>query len=191
MLAGNGIVHVEVEGLPDWWSDGVERARSDEPRRFLLRATEALGVKLSPDTSGAPWNPDHWAAEFALLAGQAPNAGARLGIEFLPWSNIRTVHDALRPVEDAGHPAGGIVVDVWHVERAATPVTELATVPPHRIVAVETVGRRNLVHRAPPARRPAGRRARRDHGPGAARHRRRRPVTAAASGHAGGGEPRS
>jgi sugar phosphate isomerase/epimerase len=140
MLADNGIVHVEIEGLPDWWSDGAERARSDELRRFVLRATEALGaqhVKLNPDPSGAPWDPDHWAAEFALLAGQAADAGARLGIEFLPWSNIRTVHDALRLVEDAGHPAGGIVVDVWHVERAATPPAELATVPLHRIVGVE------------------------------------------------------
>jgi sugar phosphate isomerase/epimerase len=139
MLADNGIVHLELEGLPDWWSGGAERARSDELRRFVLTATEALGarhLKVTPDTSGTPWDPDHWAAEFALLAGQAADAGARLGIEFLPWS-IRTVHDALRLVEDAGHPAGGIVVDVWHVERAATPPADLATVPPHRIVGVE------------------------------------------------------
>lgn len=55
----------------------------------------------------------------ALLAAQAADAGARLGIEFLPWSNIPTAQEALRLVEDAGHAAGGIVVDVWHVERAA------------------------------------------------------------------------
>jgi sugar phosphate isomerase/epimerase len=140
MLADNGIVHVELEGLPDWWSRGPERTRSDELRRVLLTAAEALGaghLKVTPDTSGAPWHPDHWAAEFAELAGQAADAGARLGIEFLPWSNIRTVHDALRLVEDAGHPAGGIVVDAWHVERAATSPAELAAIPPHRIVGVE------------------------------------------------------
>src|SRR5688572_29941287 len=137
MLADNGIVHLELEGLPDWWSGGPERARSDELRRFLLGAAEALGarhLKVTPDTSGAPWEPEQWAAEFALLAAQAADAGARLGIEFLPWSNIRTVQDALRLVEDAGHPAGGIVVDVWHVERAATPPADLAGLPQHRIV---------------------------------------------------------
>jgi sugar phosphate isomerase/epimerase len=140
MLADNGIVHLELEGLPDWWSSGPERARSDELRRFLLTAAEALGarhLKVTPDTSGTPWEPGHWAAEFARLAAQAADAGARLGIEFLPWSNIRTVHDGLRLVEDAGHPAGGIVIDVWHVERAGTPADELAALPLHRITGVE------------------------------------------------------
>ena len=140
MLADNGIVHLELEGLPDWWSSGPERARSDELRRFLLTAAEALGarhLKVTPDTSGAPWDGGHWAAEFALLAGQAADAGARLGLEFLPWSNIRTVHDGLRLVEDADHPAGGIVIDVWHVKRAGTAPNELAALPLHRIVGVE------------------------------------------------------
>jgi sugar phosphate isomerase/epimerase len=140
MLADNGIVHLELEGLPDWWSSGPERARSDGLRQFLLTAAESLGVrhlKVTPDTSGAPWDPRHWASEFARLAAQSASAGARLGIEFLPWSNIPTAHDALRLVEEAGHPAGGIVVDVWHVERAGTPAAELAALPPHRIVGVE------------------------------------------------------
>jgi sugar phosphate isomerase/epimerase len=106
----------------------------------MLTATETLGarhLKVTPDTSGTRWDAGHWAAEFALLAGQAADAGARLGIEFLPWSNIPTASDALRLVEDAGHPAGGIVVDVWHVERAGTPAAELAELPADRIVGVE------------------------------------------------------
>jgi sugar phosphate isomerase/epimerase len=140
ILADNGVVHLELEGLPDWWSSGPERVRSDELRRFLLTAAEALGarhLKVTPDTSGSPWDAGHWAAEFALLAAQAADAGARLGIEFMPWTNIRTVHDGLQLVEDAGHPAGGIIVDAWHVERAGTPAAELAALPLHRIVGVE------------------------------------------------------
>jgi sugar phosphate isomerase/epimerase len=140
MLADNGLVHLELEGLPDWWSGGPERARSDELRRFMLTAAEALGarhLKVTPDTSGAAWDAGRWASEFARLAEQAAAVGARLGIEFLPWSNIPTVREALRLVEDAGHPAGGIVVDVWHVERAGTPAAELACLPPQRIVGVE------------------------------------------------------
>src|SRR3954464_9334549 len=30
MLSDNGIAHLELEGLPDWWSDGAERTRSDK-----------------------------------------------------------------------------------------------------------------------------------------------------------------
>ncbi|HEX7149275.1 MAG TPA: TIM barrel protein [Actinomycetota bacterium] len=64
-------------------------------------------------------------------------AGIRVGLEFLPWSNIPTVHDGLRLVEDAGHDAGGLVIDVWHTERAGTPPAELASVPLRHIVGVE------------------------------------------------------
>jgi sugar phosphate isomerase/epimerase len=140
MLSDNGIVHLELEGLPDWWGTGPERARSDQLRQFMLTSAEALGarhLKVTPDTSGAEWDAGHWAAEFATLAGQAAEAGARLGIEFLPWSNIPNAQEGLRLVEDAGHPAGGIVIDVWHVERAGTPAAELAQLPAHRIVGVE------------------------------------------------------
>src|SRR3954470_13395895 len=38
MLRDNGIVHVELEGLPDWWSRDPERERTNELRRFLLTA---------------------------------------------------------------------------------------------------------------------------------------------------------
>src|SRR4051812_30433051 len=51
MLTDNGIVHLELEGLPGWWSAGAERARSDDLRRFLLTAAEALGA---PSPQGHP-----------------------------------------------------------------------------------------------------------------------------------------
>jgi sugar phosphate isomerase/epimerase len=54
---------------------------------------------VNPDGDDAPWNPDHWAAELAELATQAEGVGARLGLEFFPWSNVKTLHDGLRLVE--------------------------------------------------------------------------------------------
>jgi sugar phosphate isomerase/epimerase len=140
MLQDNGLVHLELEGLPNWWADGPLRAQSDEIRRALLTAAEQLGarhIKVTPDDSGAPWSREHWAKEFAALAAEADDVGARLGIEFLPWTNIKTVHDGLRLVEDAGHEAGGLIIDVWHTERARTPASDLASVPLRRIVGVE------------------------------------------------------
>jgi sugar phosphate isomerase/epimerase len=140
MLADNGIVHLELEGIPYWWADGPEGEQSGEVRRMLLRAAEALNprhLKVVPDTDDAPWILDHWARKFAELASQAESCGARLGIEFLPWSNIKTVQDGLRLVEEAAHPNGGVVIDVWHTERAGTTPAELAKVPLDRIVGVE------------------------------------------------------
>lgn len=47
------------------------------------------------------------------------------------------MHDGLQLVENAGHPAADVIVDAWHIERAHTPVTQLASVPLHRIIGVE------------------------------------------------------
>lgn len=140
MLDDNGIVDLELEGIPFWWDDGPRRAESDPVRHDLLRAAEALGarhIKITPDGDDAPWDREHWAAKFAELAAQAHDAGTRLGIEFFPWSNIRNLHEGLRLVEDAGHDAAGVVIDVWHIHRARTAVTDLASVPVHRIIGVE------------------------------------------------------
>ncbi|MGR3867645.1 sugar phosphate isomerase/epimerase family protein [Streptomyces graminifolii] len=140
LFEDNGIDHVELELLTDWWADGPRRAASDTVRTGMLRAIEALGArtfKIGPDVADEPWELDVWVKEFAVLAAQADGVGARLGVEPLPWSNLRTVQDGLRLVEAAGHPAGGLIIDVWHVERAHTASAELADVPGERIVGVE------------------------------------------------------
>jgi sugar phosphate isomerase/epimerase len=140
MLDDNGMVDLELEGIPYWWDDGPQRAESDRIRHDLLRAAEVLGarhIKVTPDGDDAPWDREHWAAKFAELATQAQNAGTRLGIEFFPWSNIKTLQDGLQLVEDAGHATAGVVIDAWHIERAHTPAAELASVPLHRIIGVE------------------------------------------------------
>jgi sugar phosphate isomerase/epimerase len=140
LLADNGIVVLELEGIPYWWDDGPRRHESDRIRRSVLQAAEALGarhIKVTPDGDDGPWDRGRWAARFAELAAQADHVGARLGIEFFPWSNVKTLHDGLRLVGDAGHEAGGVVIDAWHVARAHTPMADLASVPLNRIVGVE------------------------------------------------------
>lgn len=109
LFEGNGIRHVELELLTDWWADGPRRVASDTVRVGMLKAIEALGArtfKIGPDVADEPWELDVWAKEFALLAAQADGVGARLGVEPLPWSNLKTVHDGLRLVE-AMRPPGG------------------------------------------------------------------------------------
>lgn len=140
ILADNGITRWETEFLTDWWAKGAARAASDQQRAGMLRLVEALGghdLKVAPDESGGSWDPDRWAEEFAGLAQQAADVGARLAIEFLPWANIATIGDGLALVEAAGHPAGGLIIDVWHTERVGTPHAELAACPLDRIVGIE------------------------------------------------------
>jgi sugar phosphate isomerase/epimerase len=140
MLEDNGLTHLELELLTNWWTDGPLRRESDRVRRELLSAAEALGarhIKVGPDVADAPWDHDRWVIEFAALAADAYEAGTKVGLEFLPWSNIKTVHDGLRLVQEAGHPTGGLIIDVWHTERAKTPPADLAAVPLPYIIGVE------------------------------------------------------
>ena len=140
MLADNGIVHLALEGIPYWWDDGARRQESDRIRHAILDAAEALGarhIKVTPDGDDGPWDRGRWTAEFAELAAQAQDVGARLGIEFFPWSNVKSLQDGLRLVDDAGHEAGGVIIDTWHIARGHTPTADLASVPLHRIIGVE------------------------------------------------------
>ncbi|GAA2473803.1 sugar phosphate isomerase/epimerase family protein [Terrabacter carboxydivorans] len=140
LLADNGIVHLELEGIPWWWDEGPHRAESDRVRHLLLDAAEVLEprhLKVTPDGDDGPWDREVWASRFAGLADQCAAVGARLGIEFFPWSNVKTLHDGLQLVADAGHEAGGVIIDTWHVARAHTPVSDLAAVPLDRIIGVE------------------------------------------------------
>src|SRR5690242_5921839 len=104
LLDDNGILDLELEGIPHWWEDGVHRAQSDAIRHMVLHAAEVLGakhIKVTPDGDDAPWELDHWATKFAELAAQADGVGTRLGIEFFPWSNIKDLHAGLALVEAA------------------------------------------------------------------------------------------
>ncbi|GIM96829.1 sugar phosphate isomerase/epimerase family protein [Paractinoplanes toevensis] len=137
LLDDHGIVDLELELITGWWNAEPD---SDRVRRDLLEAAAALGarhIKVAPDVTDGPWEHDRWAAAFAALAADAAEAGTRVGLEFLPWSNIKTVHEGLGLVRAAGHPAGGLIIDVWHTERAHTPPADLAGVPLEYIVGVE------------------------------------------------------
>jgi len=59
VLHDNGLTHIELELLTDWWASGPARQRSDAVRRTLLTAAEALGahhIKVAPDVSDGPWD---------------------------------------------------------------------------------------------------------------------------------------
>jgi sugar phosphate isomerase/epimerase len=140
LLADNGMIHLELESIPNWWADGEHREESERVRRMLLEAAEVLHpghLKVTPDGDNQTWDRALWAAKFAELAAQTADVGARLGIEFFPWSNISSLQLGLQLVEDAGHEAGGVIIDAWHVARAGTPASDLASVPLQRIVGVE------------------------------------------------------
>lgn len=131
ILEDNGIAHVELEFLNDWWTDGDRRRRSDQVRADLLRAAEVLGarhIKIGSEFGDAPVDPDRFAESFDQLSTQARDAGTRIALEPTPWSNLPTIQSGADFVRTVGNPHGGLTVDIWHVYRGGTPLEALGAV---------------------------------------------------------------
>jgi sugar phosphate isomerase/epimerase len=141
-----GLVHVEVELLENWWTSGSLRRESDQVRSSLLLAAEALAarqVKIGPDAQTAngvvPPMVDvaFWADELHHLAVQAEEVGTRVALEPLPFSNVADFRLAAELVDAADHPAAGLAVDIWHLERGPSTLADLAEIPGDKVFVVE------------------------------------------------------
>jgi sugar phosphate isomerase/epimerase len=141
MIESNGIENVEVEFLGSWWTTGEERVASDIIRRDLFSAAEALGahtVKVCGEMGGRDVDRDLMAYAFWTLSEEAKNAGTRIALEAMPFSNFTTIEDGAAFVSEVGHSNGGLIVDVWHVNRGGSSLDTLrAAIDPGTLFAVE------------------------------------------------------
>src|SRR6478752_2088452 len=79
----------------------------------------------------------HWDAELLQLAAEADEVGTRVALEPLPFSNITDFRLAAELVAAADHPAAGLVVDIWHLERGPSTLADLAEIPGDKVFVVE------------------------------------------------------
>jgi sugar phosphate isomerase/epimerase len=129
ILADNGIVHIEVEWLLDWFTSGARRAASDETRQLLLEAAEELGARhikigdLGNDCADLP----KLTEEFGLLCRQAAERGTLVLFEMLPaqFSRAPSLDAVLAICRGSGARNGGIMLDNLHLERTGTPPDDI------------------------------------------------------------------
>lgn len=76
-------------------------------------------------------------AAFGSLCDRAADHGLVVGLEFVPFTDIVSVHDARRIVEEADRPNGGICVDIWHHERGARDLAGIAALPGELITGIQ------------------------------------------------------
>ncbi len=74
---------------------------------------------------------------FGALCDRARDHGLVVGLEFLPCTDIVSVHDARRIVEAADRPNGGVCVDIWHHERGARDLAAIAALPGELITGIQ------------------------------------------------------
>jgi sugar phosphate isomerase/epimerase len=129
ILDGNGVTFIEVEWLLDWFCSDQRRVTSDETRKLLLDAAEELGARhikigdLGNDCADAA----RMTEEFAMLCRQAKERGTNVLFEMLPgaFSRAPSLDGVLAICGGSGAKNGGIMLDILHLQRTATPPEDI------------------------------------------------------------------
>ncbi len=135
-LAEASICLAEIEVLMFW---GYARPTADqlafETAAFeLADAFESRYVQATGPYDGSVSDA---ASRFGALCDRAAEHGLVVGLEFLPFTNIVDARDALRIVEAADRPNGGVCVDIWHHVRGARDISLIEAIPGELITGVQ------------------------------------------------------
>lgn len=141
ILDDNGIIHLELEFLFDWFHpDGSERkAQSDAEKARLLGAAEALGARHLKvgDFFNQHVEMEQAAESFAALCRDAANAGTNILFEVMPFAMFDNLAHAIRMCELADADNGGLMIDTWHIVKMRGGYDELANMPRRFLLGVE------------------------------------------------------
>lgn len=143
ILHDNGMKYVEVEILGDWFTDGEKRRRSDVVRKDLLRAAEDLNawhIKICGDMDNEDrniWPMDKMIGELKELAREAADAGTKLALELMPFTNLKTIDQGVELMRGAGAGNAGIMLDIWHMARGDIDFEQIRTMPKELIFWAE------------------------------------------------------
>jgi sugar phosphate isomerase/epimerase len=139
----NGLRHLELEFLMDWFldSDDERRVESDRLRRILFDAAATFGahhIKVG-NIPGTPAALSQLIERYGeLCADAADHTDARIVYEFMPFdTNVRSLDAALAVVEGAGARNGGLALDTWHLTKLGIEPDELRRIPPEYLTWVE------------------------------------------------------
>ena len=139
----NGLRHLELEFLMDWFVDPGDprREASDEMRKLLFEAAAVFGahhIKVG-NIPGTPCELPQLTERFAeLCADAARHTDAEVVYEFMPFDvNVRTVDAAVTVVGGAGAANGGVAIDTWHMSKLGIAPDELRRIPPQYLSWIE------------------------------------------------------
>jgi sugar phosphate isomerase/epimerase len=131
----NGLRHLELEFLMDWFldEDDERRRAADEIQELLFRAAGELAahhVKVG-NIPGIPAEISRLTERFGeLCADAAQHTDAKIVYEFMPFDvNVNSVDTVLEVVGGAGAGNGGIAIDTWHMSKLGIEPDDLRRIP--------------------------------------------------------------
>jgi sugar phosphate isomerase/epimerase len=141
MLAEHDLEIAELDPLMSWLpgvDPGTGRFATSEDECYAI--ADSIGARSINCVvfSPKPFPMDVLVESFAGLCDRAAAHGLLVHLEFMPWTQIATVLDALAVVGAADRPNGGIMFDTWHHFRGPISDADLeGEVPAERILAVQ------------------------------------------------------
>jgi sugar phosphate isomerase/epimerase len=139
ILEDNGIQHLELEFLTDWFLEGERKKKSDIQRKKLLTAAETLQPRQLKvgDFFAAKTPMPRLIDAFAELCKEAADHGTKVGFELMPFAMLQTLEESIEMVKGAGASNGGIAFDLWHIVKLKIPYEEVGRVPLQYITSIE------------------------------------------------------
>jgi sugar phosphate isomerase/epimerase len=121
-LAANGVGLLDIE---------VARIVKDVTPRSYLFALEAAAELGGRHVLSSAWCDDrpYILDFFSELCDLARPFGLTVDLEFVTWSGVRTLDEAVEVVREACRPNAGIVVDTLHFDRCHAELEKLSALP--------------------------------------------------------------
>lgn len=118
----------------------IECARIDDKtdlQRYMSEMEVAAGLGAKAVTANVWTNDKHYNAEmFARLCAQAKRFGLQVNLEFVTWSAVKDICDAVELIDAAGADNAAIAVDTLHFHRSSCQLEELENLPPRLLGAL-------------------------------------------------------
>lgn len=136
-----GFEFIELESLTNWFSEGETRRQSDSWRKLFLRAAAELGarhLKVIPPMPGQDIEHSTLVDAFGTLCREAAVEGLGIAMEMMPMAGLPTLAENLAVTQAAAAPNGGLLLDIWHLQRCGHgDFQDLAAIPASAVAAME------------------------------------------------------
>ena len=121
-MAATGVGLLDIE---------VARIIKEATPRSYLPALEAAAELGGRHVLSSAWCDDrpYILAFFSELCDLAQPFGLTVDLEFVTWSGVRTLDEAVEVVREARRPNAGIVVDTLHFDRCHAELEKLGSLP--------------------------------------------------------------
>lgn len=137
LLDEHGLCLAEIEVVPGLGAGGAGSERAAEVEAIAWRMADTFGCRYLQVIGPAELPIAEAAQAYGALCDRGADHDLVLGLEFLPFTDIVTVHDARRIIEAADRPNGGMCVDIWHHTRGADDLAAIAELPGEMITGIQ------------------------------------------------------